>query len=276
MLRKCQEALHKLTGVPQSSRPVKEACRKAEKTRDPAWLYHEFSTLDPELGEEETHYPLPQGEHYKTIPQAPRVRLPPPRETSGLDVLQAIRRRRSRREYSPRPLTLDEVSTLLHHAAGITGRAWWGGPKRPYPSSGALQPAEVYAIARKVYGVEPGLYHYNPGEHSLEQLSLDVASLDQDLYEATLEQDHVVKAPLTLIVTAVVPRTARKYGWRTYRYIHWDVGFLGQNIYLTAEALGLATVAVGAFQDKLICRLLAIDCHTEIPMLIFPLGPRTT
>lgn len=271
---KCPETLSKLTGTPHTTRPVREACKKAEETRDPCWLYHEFSTLEPELSQDETNYPPASGEHYKRYPHAPRLALPPPHERSGLDVLEAIRSRRSRREYDPRPLTLGEVSTLLYHTAGVTGRAWWGGPKRPYPSSGALQPAEIYPVVRGVTGVEQGLYHYEPSSHSLELLSPELGVVDRLLYEATLEQDHVVNAPLTLIVTAVLSRTARKYGWRAYRYVHWDVGFLGQNIYLVTEGLGLATVAVGAFRDRMLCRLLGIDCLGELPMLLFPVGAR--
>ena len=72
------------------------------------------------------------------------------------------------------------------------------------------------------------------------------------------------------------PRTASKYGHRSYRYVHWDVSFAGENVYIAVEALGLATTAVGAFYDEDICRLLGIDCVIEIPMLIFPVGRRAT
>ena len=89
-----------------------------------------------------------------------------------------------------------------------------------------------------------------------------------------LDQDHIGNAAAVIIVTAVYRRTASKYSHRSYRYAHWDTGFAGQNIYLVAEALGLATTAVGAFYDEELCRLLEIDCIEEFPMLLFPIGRR--
>ncbi len=82
------------------------------------------------------------------------------------------------------------------------------------------------------------------------------------------------RAPALLILTAMYSRTASKYGARAYRYIHVDLGAVMQNVYLVAEALGLATVAVGAFYDREVCKLLGIDCRWEIPVLIMPIGKR--
>nr|MEB3851210.1 SagB/ThcOx family dehydrogenase [Desulfurococcales archaeon] len=82
-------------------------------------------------------------------------------------------------------------------------------------------------------------------------------------------QGHVAQAPAVVALTAVIARTAARYGYRSYRYTHWDAGHAGQNIYLTAEALGLATVAVGAYYDSGLCKLLRLDCISEIPMLLY-------
>lgn len=43
----------------------------------------------------------------------------------------------------------------------------------------------------------------------------------------------------------------RIYGKRGItRYSHIDIGHSAQNVYLQAEALGIGTVAIGAFNDK--------------------------
>ncbi len=245
--------------------------RKAlERGGDLAFLYHEASKLAAGyLGAE---LPYTEREEYWLSRGGPCKGLPEPLKASGLDALEAIRLRRSRRSYSSEPLGLDELATVLYHAVGVTGTAWWGGPKRAYPSAGALQPVEAYVAAGNVEGLEPGLYHYHPGRHCLELLRR--GDVRQRLSRIALGQEHVGEAPAVIILTAVYPRTAWKYGLRAYRYIHWDTGFAGENIYLAAEALGLATVAVGAFYDDELCRLLGTDCDEEIPMLLFPLGKR--
>ncbi len=237
---------------------------------DVAMLYHFASMLAPDYYGD----PLPYTalEYYKTYRRAPRVRLPSPPGSIGMDLLQAIRARRSRREFSHESLDLAELSTILYYSLGITGRAWWGGPKRAYPSAGALQPVEAYVYADRVKGVEKGLYHYNPGEHSLETLFL--GDYAESLYRISLEQEHVRNAACVIILTAVYRRTASKYSHRSYRYAHWDVGFAGQNIYLVVEGLGLATTAVGAFYDEDLCEFIGIDCKEEFPMLLFPIGRR--
>lgn len=76
------------------------------------------------------------------------------------------------------------------------------------------------------------------------------------------------------MLTIVYSRTASKYGVRAYRYALMDAAFAGENIYLASEALGLGTVAVGAFYDEMICRLLRVDCEWEYPVLVFPVGWR--
>lgn len=245
--------------------------RRAYERGDLTMLYHYISFLARDYYGIDLPYEFDY--YYKSYPKAARVQLPKPLEKSGVDVLESIRSRRSRRRYSREPLTLTEVSTLLYYTVGITGRAWWGGPRRVYPSAGGLQPVEAYLLASRVENLNPGLYHYNPGEHSLELLAS--GDYGRELERIALDQEHVGEAPANIILTIAYRRTASKYGLRAYRYAHLDTGFAAQNIYLVAEALNLATVAVGAFYDKELCNLLNIDCEEEIPALIFPVGRRT-
>ncbi len=243
----------------------------AIRYRDLSLLYHFLSMLSPGYYGGDLEPPRVEP-FYKNIPGARRIRLPRPREKSGVDILDAIRSRRSRREYSRKPLKLVDLATLLSYTVGVTGRAWWGGPKRAYPSAGALQPIEVYISASRVEGLEPGLYHYHPGDHVLEEIA--EGDYSRVLAGIALDQEHVEEAPAVLVFTVVYARTAVKYGYRSYRYVHWDSGFAGENVYLVAEALGLATVAVGAFYDEALCKLLGLDCVWEFPVLLFPVGYR--
>ncbi len=199
------------------------------------------------------------------------VALPEPVRLSGVDVLEAIGRRRSRRSFSRGPVGLEVVSSLLYYGVGVTG---WddGWPLRSYPSAGGLQPVEAYLVVERVEGLEPGLYHYNARRHSL--CLLERGRLLRRLADIALGQEHVAGGAGAVILTVVYSRTASKYGARGYRYAHIDAGAAVENIYLAAEALGLATVAVGAFYDEELCSLLRIDCYTEFPAVIMPFGLR--
>ena len=53
--------------------------------------------------------------------------------------------------------------------------------------------------------------------------------------------------------------------------MHIEVGHAGQNIYLQVVALGLATVAIGAFDDKKVREVLRLDKRYK-PLYIMPVG----
>jgi nitroreductase len=48
-----------------------------------------------------------------------------------------------------------------------------------------------------------------------------------------------------------------------------EAGHAGQNMHLQAEALGLATVVVGAFSDERVKAILGVE---EEPLYIMPVG----
>jgi nitroreductase len=50
-----------------------------------------------------------------------------------------------------------------------------------------------------------------------------------------------------------------------------EVGHAGQNIYLQAAALGLATVAIGAFYDEQVRNVLQLEEQYK-PLYIMPVG----
>ncbi len=214
---------------------------------------------------------------FKEYPQAPRVELP--RETLGgaEELRRVIVKRRSCREFSPEPLTLQEISDLLYLTIGVTAVTEAYGienfPLRAAPSAGALAPIELYPIFfNPPEGLEErGLYHYNALKHVLEFLI--EGDLSEPLVDACLGQEFLAQAPMAILFTAVYPRSSWKYGIRAYRYIHLDAGFAGENLYLAATSMGLGTVAIGAFDDEKLSALLGFD-EEELPMLVMPVGKK--
>lgn len=197
--------------------------------------------------------------------QTKEIELPQPRYDSDTSVEQALQSRRSVRDYKDAPLTIAELSQLLWSAQGITAN--WGG--RTAPSAGALYPLEIYVIVGNVENLDKGLYHYDPKKHSL-TLKMQ-GDLRDELANAALGQDAIFNAPISILVTAIYERTTGKYGERGIRYVHIEVGHVGQNIYLQAEALWLGTVVIGAFYDDRVKNAFGIK---EEPLFIIPVGRR--
>jgi len=196
------------------------------------------------------------------------IKLPLP-EPEGLPLEEAIRRRRSVRDYTAEPLTLEQLGRLLYHAVGITGKKEY---KRSAPSAGGLTPIEVYVVANRVAGLDSGLYHYDPLHHRLHVLKK--ADLRARIAAACLDQDFLAQAGVVLVLTAVHIRTVWKYGERGYRYVLLDAGHVAENIQLEATALGLGACAVGAFFDDELNELLGVNLEEEFALLAVAVGHR--
>jgi SagB-type dehydrogenase family enzyme len=193
------------------------------------------------------------------------VRLPEPRDRSEVSVEEALRRRRSVRHLSRAPVGLSEVGQLLWAAQGITGPEG----SRTAPSAGALYPLEVYLVAGRVEGLAVGVYRYDPREHLIRLMS--ARDCQDRLSRAALGQSWVGNASAVLVVAALYRRTTVKYRTRGHRYVHIEVGHACQNVYLQAEALGLATVVVGAFGDEAVASALGLD-DERVPLALMPVG----
>ncbi|AAL64120.1 SagB/ThcOx family dehydrogenase [Pyrobaculum aerophilum] len=202
-----------------------------------------------------------------------KVLLPYPRLRGVVSVEEALANRRSVREFREEPLTLEELGQILWAAYGISETRYG---LRTAPSAGAQYPLEVYVVVGE-HGVKtgdgylkPGVYHYDPHSHTLTLKK--TGDFREALYQAALEQIWVLKAPVSLIFTAVYSRTVRVYGERgRVRYVPMDLGHAGQNVYLQATALGLGTVAVGAFYDDQVAEILDLP-DGETPLYIMPIG----
>lgn len=179
---------------------------------------------------------------------------------------KALKQRKSTRSFTSDPLTLDEAGQLLWAAQGINR------PDRGYrtaPSAGALYPLEVFLAAGKVEGLEPGLYRYLPNNHQLTRIK--TGDPRRDLYNQALRQSSVLYAPAVVVIAGIYERTTGRYGQRGRQYVHMEVGHAGQNIHLQAEALGLGTVVIGAFDDSGVQQVLGLS-DNEVPMYLMPVG----
>ena len=202
-----------------------------------------------------------------------RILLPLPRLEGDVSLERALANRRSIRDYTREPLRLEEISQVLWAAYGITETRYGF---KTTPSAGATYPLEVYLVAYPD-GIlfpdggflEPGSYHYDPYSHSITLVKK--GDLSYKLYEAALEQEWVLEARACIVIAAVYERTTRRYGQRGIRYVHMEVGHAGQNIYLQATALGLATVAIGAFYDDQVKDIVGLGPDEE-PLYLMPLA----
>lgn len=188
------------------------------------------------------------------------VQLPQPKILSKFSLEESIFRRRSVRSFKEQDLTMYEVSQILWAAQGITDTTYGF---RAAPSAGALYPITIY-VAKK-----DGVFRYLPDGHKL--LELDNKDIRPSLARASLGQNYIKEAPLTLIIAANFAVTQAKYGPRAFRYVCMEIGHVAENIQLQAVALGLGSVPIGAFWDDVVRTNVKI-AETQDPLYIIPVG----
>lgn len=195
------------------------------------------------------------------------IKLPSPIERGKVSLEQAISKRRSVRRFKDEPITLEQLSQLLWSAQGTTGT----GGKRAAPSAGATYPLEIFVVTGEecIKGLDAGIYHYDSCNHLLNLQH--TGDLRQKLADTALGQTSISRCPVDLVVCAIHPRTAYRYGRRGERYVHMEVGHVGQNVALQAVALGLGTVMVGAFEDEEVGKTLKLEEQMK-PLYIIPIG----
>jgi len=188
------------------------------------------------------------------------ISLPSPQKKGELSLEEILQKRRSKRVFEPRELTLKQISQLLWACQGITDPSFGG---RTAPSAGALYPLEIYVVKKE------GVFHYLPEKHALERIKK--GDVRKELSDAALGQKPPAKAPVSFVITAVYSRTAAKYGERAERYVKLEAGHACQNLLLQAVALGLGAVPIGAFRDEEVQEALSLPSNRK-PLYIVPIG----
>lgn len=212
--------------------------------------------------------PVPKGAEVLDLPAPAALSLPPQ------DFVQLLASRRSRRRFSPEPISLPELSFLLWATQGVHKIIRDGiATLRTVPSAGARHPFETYLAVHRVQDLIPGVYRYLPLTHQLVFLRPD-GGLPPKVAEAALGQTFVGEAAVVFVWTAVPYRTEWRYHVLSHKVIAIDAGHVCQNLYLACEALGLATCAVAAYDQRKMDALLEVDGEEEFTVYLAPVGRR--
>ena len=176
-------------------------------------------------------------------------------------------------------LSRESLSLFLELSLGLS--AWkeyqasrWA--LRVNPSSGNLHPTEGYVVLPALDGVsaDPGIYHYAPHEHALEERCVLAAAVHEALTLGLPEGGFLVG------LTSVHWREAWKYGARAYRYCQHDAGHALGALRFAAAVLGWRLRLLPDVSDGDIAQLLGVDrasdfteAETEFPDFLAAVGP---
>lgn len=211
--------------------------------------------------------PLP----FKVYPALEQIRLPTDLPALAIDTFAALTPADPATPAAP--LDLERLAALLFFSAGVTRvKTYPGGAQihfRAAASTGALYQTEAYVVAGAVAGLEPGVYHFSPGDFSLRRLR---AGDFRGAVALATADDAVAAQPASLILSAIYWRNTWKYQARGYRHLFWDSGTLLSQLLAVARALDVPARLVTGFVDAQLNGLLGLDAEREGALVAVPLG----
>lgn len=162
-------------------------------------------------------------------------------------------------------LKQERLSQLLWSGLGFTF-----GRHRVHATAQEVSSLEGYLLTFNVQDLFPGVYHYNPREHSLYQLS--TSNPAKPFADCLLDPLEVEAQAAVICFTGLPTRHRIIDGGRSVRYLLLDAGAAAQNVMLAAGALGLAATFITDYYDDEISSLLKLDGRGEWPLCLVAVG----
>ena len=263
-----------------------EAGNPAARAQSLSRLYHENSKLTPRralgfIEQMDAFSTEPMGRTpspFKHYPTRKAVDLPKASKwRGGARLFATLRARRSHRgAFARHPIRLEQLSTLLELAFGMTGThpdsAGDPATLRTWPSAGALYPLELYVATLNCRSLGRHLHHYDVPRHRLAQVG--PCPPPDELARLIFTEGSLEGAGALVILTRRFERGEARYGERAYRFALSETGHVAQNILLLAEALDLGAVPLGGFCEDELGDHLGLDARCESPLYVVMLGRR--
>jgi SagB-type dehydrogenase family enzyme len=192
-----------------------------------------------------------------------------------------MERRRSQREWADRPMTADELGEFLFRVFRITTtrRADPADPRsyevslRPIPSAGAAHDLEVYVAAGRVADLGRALFHYNPAQHAMTEVTRATYPVSALLGAAVRSSGCSTEPPAVIVLASRFGRLAWKYEGMAYAATLKNVGVAYTAMYLAATAMGLAGCALGSGESNVFGLATGMKPYAESSVGEFMIGP---
>jgi SagB-type dehydrogenase family enzyme len=210
-------------------------------------------------------------------------RLPAPEveQLRQISLWDALLARRTAREFTREPISLETVATILYatfgavHGPDRSDVEGFGirsyGYRRTSPSGGSLQVTEPYLINLTIAGLPQGIYHYHAIDHTLTRIASEFRATD--LGPLLVGQNFANDLGFAIFLTVRFDKMWWKYPHsRSYRIALLDVGHLSQTFHVACTAFQLSSWLTGAFYDEEVARCLALDPNRHGVILLIGAG----
>jgi protease I len=181
------------------------------------------------------------------------IQLPSPNLMGSVSVEEAISRQQSVRGFTDKPLSYVQIGQLAWAGLALAVKD---------VNNRGGNPLEMYFLTAE------GLFIYQPGPHSLEQVS--PVDLRKQL-STTAGQEAIAQAGCDIIIAGAMKKTPPKPGSKAMKFMPLAAGQAAEKIRLQAAALGLGAVLVDEFEARDVERVCRLSADSA-PLLIVSVG----
>lgn len=181
----------------------------------------------------------------------------------AMNYTKSVYRRRSRRNFMRKPMSRDSLAAMLESlSASLMGETGDLAGHQSCLCQGLL--------IGSTEGWASGFYLW---DHSKASIGIVAhGSLMSRMARSCLDQTWLANAAVHFLFITNLHMIDELWGPRGYRYAMVTAGRLGERLYLTATAMGLACCGIGAFYDNEVAELLELNQESRLLYLV-AVGP---
>jgi SagB-type dehydrogenase family enzyme len=180
----------------------------------------------------------------------------------GRLIADSFGRRYSTRYYGHEPVSLSQISTMLHCAHEEDGHAW------PEEHAAGL-PLDFVVLAWNVEGCEPGVYHYRPEMRALAWLA--PAPSKHNALELFLQPEFAA-APAVIWSFGNLAASCARHGSFGHRLLLLRAGAACHRLWMAGLGMGLAGCLVAGLVPGAARRQFGADGYRQASLLAFTVG----
>lgn len=202
----------------------------------------------------------PEENSEKSVTEVPAdsiIKLLEADKTLDVSLMKALADRASQREFADKPLSLEDLSSLLWAANGVNREDG----KRTAPSAVNAQDIDIYVC------LASGAYLYEAKENQLRRIT------SEDLRTAVSGQQEMT-APVFLVMVGDLSRYPERLADKkdvVASFAAMDAGYVSQNIGLYCAAAKLATVPRATMDKETLAKALKLT-DSQVLLLNNPVG----
>jgi SagB-type dehydrogenase family enzyme len=189
------------------------------------------------------------------------ISLPQPARGGRL-VSDILSRRNSIRKYGPEPVSLEQLSTILHCAHQEDAREW-------ADEHLCGLPLTFVVAATNVAGLHPAVYQYQNDDQKLLPLT---AGLTTDDVVEMAAQPEFSEAPVFLWIFGDLAGACARHGAFGHRQLLLRAGAAGHRLWMSSLAMGLAGCLVAGVVPGAARRQFGFDGYRKASLLALAVG----